>query len=289
MVRPGFIIVLFLLVSVNASAQFGTLFRPLNEDERYVSATIHMHPPYIPFLSEYADERSDQFFVRLILNDLSMRFDQIWVRITLESRDIVWKSETKIFSFEGQWMLELSGKDFVPFFASVNQPQNISQSGMLRYEPGTYGPYQIPSGFYRIGLEINGFGSQLQPTKVWTPDYYFSLDEPPKLQTPKNKNTVPNGQPLHFTWNPRHKGSEIIGNQQVEYHLELFRSSPDNSKVTLVPDWEVTTVQPEYTIMPDNLTLQPGQYFWRVHVTVDGSAYYFDNDGYSKTFTFHYL
>ncbi len=118
-----------------------------------------------------------------------MCYEQVMLKITLESMDIIWKSDTRFFSFSGKWMLELNGADFVPFFSSVITPQNISKLGMLHFPSGT-DPYHIPEGMYRVGIEISGFGTQMKSSKVYTPYYPFYLDDPPKLQKPKNKSVI---------------------------------------------------------------------------------------------------
>ena len=105
-----------LSMSERSAAQIGFFDQPKDSTERYVSVTMHLYPPYIPFLGEYADARSDQFMVRMVLNDISMRYDQMMVKVTLEGSDIIWKSYIRPVSFSGIPMIELKGADFIPFF-----------------------------------------------------------------------------------------------------------------------------------------------------------------------------
>lgn len=283
---------LCLLITSPVKAQFGTLFTPKDSIERYVSVQVHLFPPYRLFFAEYADSRAGQFLVRLVLNDLSMCFEQVMVDITLEAMDIVWKRDTRVFSFSGRWMLELNGSDFVPFFASINTPQNTSKTGMFHLSPGT-DPYRIPDGLYRIGFEISGFGAKMRPTKVYTPYYPFFLDDPPKLQLPKNKSIVTHSstQNVRFEWKPRHTHSENIDPQvKVSYHLELFEAIPGKDLSAETPDWTYSTTASNYTLTANDYLLQPGRkYAWRIRITTDNpDETYFHDNGCSDINIFEY-
>ena len=284
--------VLFLFVYQSVSAQFNTLFQPKDSAERYISVQMHLFAPYVPFIAKYADERAEQFLVRMVLNDFSMSYDQVTVNIKLETNDIIWKNYTQVFSFSGKQILELNGADFVPFFASLNTPQNISKLGMLHLPPNT-DPYSIPEGFYRIALEISSFGKKMRPTKVYTPYYPFFLDHPPKLQVPKNKTVVAQNQAqnIHFEWKPQHLHSENIdAHVKVTYHLELFELITDKDVSTSLPDWTCSTIDNSYALTVNDYPLQLGtKYAWRVRVTTDQSdETYFHNDGCSEMAVFEY-
>ena len=280
------------LVNQPVLAQFDILFKPKEDDEKYVSVQLHMFPPYRPFLSEYAEELSDKFFVRIVLNDMSMRHEQVMIKITLEAMDIVWKSYTNVFSFAGKYVLELNGADFVPFFASINTPQNISKLGMLHFSPNT-NPYRIPDGLYRIALEISGFGNKLLPAKVYTPYYPFFLDNPPKLQIPKHRTVIVQDieQGVHFEWKPQHLYSENIApNLEVTYQFRLYAPILDKDISKSIPIWTHTTANTNYTLTVNDYQLQPNtKYVWQVKVITDKpDKTYFDNDGYSEIAEFEY-
>ncbi|MDR2039544.1 MAG: hypothetical protein LBQ60_16600 [Bacteroidales bacterium] len=284
--------ILFSFLCLPALAQFDILFKPKENDEKYVSVQLQVFPPYRPFLSEYAEELSDKFLVRIILNDLSMLHEQIMIKITLEAMDIVWKSYTNVFSFEGEYVLELHGADFVPFFASINSPQNISKLGMLHFSPNT-DPYRIPDGLYRIALEISGFGNKLLPTKVYTPYYPFFLDDPPKLQAPKHETVVVQDmeQGVHFEWKPQHVYSENIDpNLEITYQFRLYASDFEKDISKSIPVWTHTTANTNYTLTVDDYQLQPDtKYVWQIKViTNKPDKTYFNNDGYSKIAEFEY-
>ena len=282
--------VLFLFICQFVSAQFNSLFYPKDSAERYVSVQMHLFSPYVPFIAKYADERAEQFLVRMFLNDFSMCYDQMVVNIKLETNDVIWKNYTHVFSFSGKQMLELNGSDFIPFFASLNTPQNISKQGILYLSPNT-DPYSIPEGFYRIILEISSFGNKMRPTKVYTPYYPFFLDHPPKLQIPKNNTVVAHNktQNVHFEWKPQHLYSENIdAHAKVTYHLELFELITDKDLSTSLPDWTYSTTENSYTLTINDYPLQSGtKYAWRIRVTTDQSdETYFHNNGCSEMLVF---
>ena len=273
-----------------SAAQIGFFDQPKDSTERYVSVTMHLYPPYIPFLGEYADARSDQFMVRMVLNDISMRYDQMMVKVTLEGSDIIWKSYIRPVSFSGIPMIELKGADFVPFFASINTSQNASKLGMLQHFPTD--PYRIPDGLYRIGVEITGFGTWVRPTKIYTPYYPFFLDDPPKIQIPKNKIVIRKEpvQNVLFKWKPYQQGRENQKIEKVAYLFELFVVRPGQNPIESSPDWTYTATDNNFILTDNDYKLQPNtKYAWRVRITAENINYsYFRDSGYSNMFTFEY-
>ena len=281
---------LCLLMTGRISAQFGTFFQPKDSVERYVSVMMHLSPPYRPLLAEYADIRAGQFMVRLVLNDLSMRHEEVMVTIKLESQDIIWKSYSRPVSFSGKFQIDLDGTDFVPFFASINVPKNISNSGMLHYSQST-NPYQISDGLYRIILEISSLGAKMRSTLAYTPYYPFGLEDTPTIKLPKNKSFVSQGseQNVLFQWMPRHVTWQYP-DLKIMYRLELFVWQPDFDTNISLPVWTHVTSTDHYTLTADDYRLQPKtKYAWRVQCVVENDdALYFHDNGYSKISIFEY-
>ena len=284
------IILLCLSMAERSVAQIG-LNQPKDSTERYVSVVMHLYPPYVPFLSEYADIRSEQFIVRMVLNDISMRYDNMMVKVTLEGSDIIWKSYIRPVSFLGTPTIELKGADFVPFFASINTSQNVSKLGMLHYL--SVDPYRIPNGLYRIGIEITGFGTWVRPTKTYTPYYPFFLDDPPKLQTPKNKAIIRKESPQNilFKWKLYQSGLENQKIEKAAYLFELYVVRPCKNDIESSPDWTYTTTDNAFVLTENDYKLLPNtKYTWRVRITADNINYsYLKNSGYSDMFTFEYV
>lgn len=259
-----------------------------------VQVSVHLTPPYTPYLSDYTAPGSQKLLIQISFNDATVVDYACRLRITIEGVGITLRTRSD-YSFQ-PIMLEgagvtrtLYGEDLRAYF----HPDAMDFAGFPR------GDFQqrarLPEGVYRFSVEVLDYHRGTIVSNRGTATAWVALNDPPMLNMPANFSKLPLRDPLNipFMWTPRHTGSPNAA-FTTEYSFRLIELWPANRNaydafLTQAPLYETTTTETQLLYDAAAPPLLPGRtYAWRVEARDAGGADLFRNDGRSEVFVFQY-
>ena len=117
-----------------------------------VNISAQVSPPYVPYLSDYANSNSDKLRIQLIFNDFNEPQQQVWLKVSLKGQGIQITQKPSFIpvplTLESGVPYQLSGLELAPWLAL----ENLSLSGL---NPQRYAQTQsLPEGIYELCVEV---------------------------------------------------------------------------------------------------------------------------------------
>ncbi|MBI3133319.1 MAG: fibronectin type III domain-containing protein [Bacteroidetes bacterium] len=245
-------------------------------------------------MPDYSDPFSNQLKIFLTLTDFTVPSYQVKLQFTLTGNGYSITTSSllnlPVTTLSPGTPVEISGSDLAPYLAT----QNLVFNGIdvAEYELRKI----LPEGPCQICVEVIDFSnpnqavlSNLACTQVW-----FSLNDPPLLNTPFCGNTITPTDPqgIIFSWTPLHMNS--LHSAGTQYTFELFEIRPDGADPNQVvnsslPIFMQVTDQSFINYSITEPQLQVGMsYAWRVRAQDIQGRDFFRNNGYSAVCTFTY-
>jgi hypothetical protein len=265
---------------------------------RPVTSTVQLMPPYSVYLADYARPGSEQMQVYLLLRDLSEPAYDIRLRLTIEGSGIRLQTNPAYqpppITLEGGSPTIVSGETLAPYLDS----RNLLFSGITQAE------YEqrraLPEGFYQITVEVLDYRrADRVLSRPATFMAWFTLNEPPRITAPLCGTTLPLQEPTNILFQWMDGGNVNLGSPfATEYELTLVEVFPADRNVedairSSVPLLQTITTETSYLYGLTDAALIPGQkYAFRVRaldteVSTRGRGI-FKNEGYSETCHFTY-
>ena len=259
-----------------------------------ITAFVNLSPPYSSYLPDYADPFNNQLKILLTLNDFTVPSYQVKLRFKFEGSGYLIQSSDLVglppITVTPGVPVEISGSDLAPYLSTSNL--TFSGINIADYELRKV----LPEGPCSICVEVVDYSNPNQSLlgNLACAQAWFSLNDPPLLNTPICGNEIPPSYPqnLIFSWTPISMGSPY--GLSTEYDFELFEIRPEGGD----PNMIVNSTLPIFTATTNSTFLNYGiiepqlqlgmQYVWRVKAReVDGRDIY-RNQGYSAVCTFTY-
>ena len=260
---------------------------------RPVTSTLQITPPYSVYLADYARPGSEQMQLYLLLRDLTEPAYDVRLRLTIEGSGIRLQTDPNFLpppiTLEGGSPLIVSGQDLAPYLDS----RHLLFSGITRqaYEERR----ALPEGFYQFSVEVLDYRrSDRVLSRAATFMAWLTLNEPPRITAPICGSTQPLQEPQHLLLQWIDGGNASVGSLSTEYELTLVEVFPQERNVedairSSVPLLQTVTTQTSYLYGLTDAALIPGQkYALRVRaIDTEGRAM-FKNQGYSEVCSFTY-
>ena len=260
---------------------------------RPVTSTLQITPPYSVYLADYARPGSEQMQLYLLLRDLTEPAYDVRLRLTIEGSGIRLQTDPNFLpppiTLEGGSPLIVSGQDLAPYLDS----RHLLFSGITRqaYEERR----ALPEGFYQFSVEVLDYRrSDRVLSRAATFMAWLTLNEPPRITAPICGSTQPLQEPQHLLLQWIDGGNAAVGSMTTEYELTLVEVFPKERNVedairSSVPLLQTTTTQTSYLYGLTDAALIPGQkYALRVRALDTEGRAMFKNQGYSEVCSFTY-
>ena len=261
---------------------------------RPVTSTLQLTPPYSVYLADYARPGSEQMLVYLLLRDLSELQYDARLRLTIEGSGIRLQTDPNYqpppLTLEGGSPTIVSGEDLAPYLDS----RNLLFSGITQAE------YEqrraLPEGFYQFSVEVLDYRrADRSLSRPATFMAWFTLNEPPRITAPLCGSTLPLQEPTNILFQWMDGGNVLPGAAlATEYELTLVEVFPADRPVedairSSIPLLQTTTTETSYLYGLTDAALIPGQkYALRVRALDTEGRGIFKNDGYSQVCSFTY-
>jgi hypothetical protein len=169
-----------------------------------VQTFVQVSPPHTSYLPDYTDPMSNQMKIFLTLTDFTVPSYQVKLKFTLTGNGYTISNQSLLnlpaFTLSPGTPLEISGSDLAPYLAT----QNLLFSGIdvVDYDQRKV----LPEGPCQICVEVIDFSNPNQVvlsnpacSQVW-----FSLNDPPLLNTPFCGNEIAPSDPQQLFFPGRH-------------------------------------------------------------------------------------
>ena len=261
---------------------------------RPVTTTLQLMPPYSVYLADYARPGSEQMQVYLLLRDLSEAQYDVRLRLTIEGSGIRLQTNPTYIpppiTLEGGAPTLVSGEALAPYLES----RNLLFSGITQAE------YEqrraLPEGFYQFTVEVIDYRrADRVLSRPATFMAWFTLNEPPRLTAPLCGSALPLQEPTNILFQWIGGGNLTPGSAfSTEYELTLVEVFPaernvDDAIRSSIPLLQTTTTETSYLYGITDAALIPGQkYAFRVRAVDTQGRDVFKNQGYSEVCSFTY-
>lgn len=259
-----------------------------------VQVSVHLTPPYSPYLSDYTAPGGQNFAVHVRCNDLSLSGYRCRLRITLEGVGISLTTKEHFQSapiiLAGGGVPEVYyGEDLREYLA----PGALDFHGYSRDEYEKSG--RLPEGVYRFSVEVLDYNRGTVVSNRGMATAWIVLNDPPLLSLPLNHSKVDLHDPANilFTWTPRHSASPNAA-FTTDYLFRLVEiwpenRSPEDAILTQSPLYEVATTGNQLLYGVSEPALLPGRrYAWQVQARDAEGKDLFKNGGRSEVFVFQF-
>lgn len=278
-----FLILIFSLIGTSLAAQ----------QVWPVQVTGSMIPPRSLDLSVYGNERAQDLFFNVLLNDPTQATLQTRLQLSIENNgQVLYQTDpnfapTPILLSQFQ-MQELNGS-FLQQYLRPNSLVGANNTGI--------GTVEIPEGFNQICVEIYGIDRNVPVSNKFCVQGSFQLNQAPQLLLPacNDRKEMPATQNMTFNWAPMHLGSANAPGA-VEYEFELVQLpdgtyNANDAFENALKVYRTTTMTPSILYTQAEPQLYAGKvYAWRVksYSAIHNSSKLFQNNGYSEVCTFMY-